>query len=576
MENKNCNFEKSLILYFDANLLSKSDNLSKDFKVILEKFENLTADIYSSHNFFNNFPENTFLFHIFNLIVDYNITKTNNLASFLKATTNLIEDLLSKKQFTTEEIFISIILLLHLYLKESIFGPSFFFLKETEKVDLKDDIHLFDNSKFKSIHQKFSCEDIKNEIIDYLTIGGEIPYNHSKLTIFFVITHNALMNTKLFDMFSILPLWKARIGFLHNKLVKEPVNDLKELIFTNMELFKKEHKNKILSNENEETRQKISSLLKIEESYYALRFYRYKESEELLESAREELKLKIELTGRLGRLTKYQEFDSAILVVDTKSSTLTNKVEVKTDDNLEFEDPNEVKKVLLDDLDKQNPLLEKPNFTDDKFLNSTELSVHDQLYVCGLLNLLRKSYPDEDLLRSIINAYISKSIEKSLDWLVYSRLLIFKSFNEDKRTKTVERSLVQIQSICEQFNDRKPNTYARFKFYFSTDYPYIWELKKQYAQMYMQFGAVLTAFEIFKELEMNEECIQCLYVAGKNEAALEFANTMLKKKEEPGIYCVLGEIQNNVEHFFKAIEISNGSYTRAYRCLGRFYFLLKE
>jgi len=112
MENKNCNFEKSLILYFDANLLSKSDNLSKDFKVILEKFENLTADIYSSHNFFNNFPENTFLFHIFNLIVDYNITKTNNLASFLKATTNLIEDLLSKKQFTTEEIFISIILLL--------------------------------------------------------------------------------------------------------------------------------------------------------------------------------------------------------------------------------------------------------------------------------------------------------------------------------------------------------------------------------------------------------------------------------------------------------------------------------
>ena len=31
---------------------------------------------------------------------------------------------------------------------------------------------------------------------------------------------------------------------------------------------------------------------------------------------------------------------------------------------------------------------------------------------------------------------------------------------------------------------------------------------------------------------------------------------ILKKKEDPGIYCVLGEILNKEEYFFKALEIS--------------------
>jgi tetratricopeptide (TPR) repeat protein len=111
---------------------------------------------------------------------------------------------------------------------------------------------------------------------------------------------------------------------------------------------------------------------------------------------------------------------------------------------------------------------------------------------------------------------------------------------------------------------------------FIIDYPYIWDLKKIYAEAFMNFGAVMTAFEIFKEIEMEEECIQCLYIAGKTQRAQEFADEALKKKQEPGIYCILGEINNKVEFFFKALEVSNDKYTRAYRCLGKFYYVQKE
>ena len=42
-----------------------------------------------------------------------------------------------------------------------------------------------------------------------------------------------------------------------------------------------------------------------------------------------------------------------------------------------------------------------------------------------------------------------------------------------------------------------------------------------------------------------------------------FIFTVLKKHEEPGIYCLLGELEDNIEHFNKALELSNNKYIRA-------------
>lgn len=49
------------------------------------------------------------------------------------------------------------------------------------------------------------------------------------------------------------------------------------------------------------------------------------------------------------------------------------------------------------------------------------------MYVTALINHLKFSQPDEDLLREVILAYAGKSLEKSHDWLVYSKLLLQKA-----------------------------------------------------------------------------------------------------------------------------------------------------
>ena len=46
----------------------------------------------------------------------------------------------------------------------------------------------------------------------------------------------------------------------------------------------------------------------------------------------------------------------------------------------------------------------------------------------------------------------------------------------------------------------------------------------------------------------------------------------LELKETPDLYCSLGEVTKEVEHFKKAIELSKGKSARAYRMLAKFQF----
>jgi len=574
--------QRSILFFLDVDSIIESGNFSNEFLEILHRFKNMSADIFSCSNFFEdlNLSEENYLNKILREIQE--IGKHSSLQEFLEAMHNMTKEKLDEN---FEEKFLTILILLYFFLQESIYGPSFFYIRETEKVDYQRDIHKFNESLFAKIDHILEDEtndkikSIKKQMIEYLTIAGEIPYSNMKLLIFYVIAYESFLKSSTFDeYFDITKLWRARILFLHNKMMKEPINELKEAIAKN---FKEFDLNSILEDKviNEHQSQSdllfdynniIKGMIQLEKSYSSLMYYKYKEAETLIEEARELFKLKISLTGAMGKKTKFQEFETAILVVDSKSSTAT----VKKDSN-SLDDISEEPKIVK--LDEDNPLLETPKINDkEKQLSTDDLSLYDQIYVNAFLNCLKKSNPDEDLLREIITAYINKSLGKSNDWVVHSKLLLHKSLAEDKKTKTIERSLLQMQSLCDQHSDRSPMPYNRLRYIFTIDYPFIWNIKKHNAEMFMNYGAVITAFDIFNELSMHEECIQCLYVAGKTQRAVEFAEEILKNKEDPGIYCVLGEILNKEEYFFKALEISNNKYTRAYRCLGKFFFSIKN
>ena len=565
-------FEENLLIFLNIDNLINLKNLNELFSEglieCLKKYKNIESSIFGAYNFLDD-PENGILNNnktkncLFVKILNY--IQLNEYDSLEKLINKIKEELNSlTNKISNEEIFITFILILNIYLQENVWGPSFIFIKETEKVDFEKDLNKFNNNYFNRLILNNLLKE--EEIIKEISIFGEEPYKHSKFIIFYYISYyfiNKYQNENFNKFPTLLNLYKIRNLKILNKLITEPIQDLNKEIENLYNLLNIDNLN--ISNE-------LKGYLYIEKSFYYLRYYHYKKCIESTEKAKNYLNLNISLTGKMGKKTKYQTFETPILVVDIKNNNNNNN----NNNNKEILYSNDM---TLDSIRNDNPLLEKPiltNSEEEKLFSNQIITINDQIYITSLLNYLYKGLPDEDLNREIILSYSEKALKNSFDWLIYSKLLLHRSLAEDKSTKKKERSLLQIETLCNQYNDRDPNPFERLKYFYIIDYPLIFNLKKIYAQSFMGFGAVLTALSIFKELYMYEEAIKCLYVANRKEEAKKLSNEVLNKNPDAGIYCILGELENNIEYFNKALEITNNKYTRAFRCLGRYYYINKD
>ena len=74
-------------------------------------------------------------------------------------------------------------------------------------------------------------------------------------------------------------------------------------------------------------------LLLSEASSAYLQYWKYEESEEFILEAVEISGLQLDLTGRMGRLTKYQQFDTAQLILNIKSREVEFRTELAKDNS---------------------------------------------------------------------------------------------------------------------------------------------------------------------------------------------------------------------------------------------------
>ena len=591
MENKNkiiiSDFDKFLLTHFDIESIINNDSIknkiSPEFIECLIKFKNIDATIFACYDFLDS-PEkgilhneklsSCFFVKIIKFIIDDKIKSLKDLIEKIKE--EIDYDKLSK-----EEYILTFILIFNIYLKENIWGPSFIFIKETEKVDYEKELFKFNDNYFNRLqkNEKLLREE---EIYKNLDSFNEDIYKYSHFIIFYYLPLYFLyninkdkeliylnmidkeINTK--NNYLSIIIWKIRLLKIWNKLIISPIDYLSKEIEGLYE------KLKII--ENSDLNNFIQGELLIEKSFNYIRYYNYKKCTSTIEESKKKLNLDISLTGKFGKKTKYQTFSNPILVVDVKNEQ--NKLSNNNNNNLINNTENNIS---LDSVRNDNPLLEKPFLVDpeeEKKYSNQIITINDQIYLCALLNYLYKGLPDEDINREIILSYSEKGLKTSFDWLVYSKLLLHRSLAESKNTKKIERSLLQIETLCNQYNDRTPLPYERMKKSFIIDYPMIFNLKKFYAESYMSYGALRTAYSIFMELFMYEDAIKCLYASNEKEEAEKLAKKVIDKHPEPGIYCLLGELQNNKDLFFKALEITNNKYPRALRCLGRYYFSIEK
>jgi tetratricopeptide (TPR) repeat protein len=378
-----------------------------------------------------------------------------------------------------------------------------------------------------------------------------------------------------------------------------------------------------------------------------------------VERAKEVSKFSYALTGALGKKTKFQEKDTSQLVVFAKSHTTpevkdadktadSNGLIVATSADIEAPDSSAKVPATLDLND--DTLLESIAFTKtdssgetDLFLpkelaglkpdEQPQLQPLDQIILLTEATLKDTLSPLDKLNREEILPFAVRVLtDKPSNWQVYTQALLVRSRIESHRSRTQERSVLQLQAIVDQIiadteneessanaadgvpqiqvtqffprakaNESAPVT-ERLKYIFQLNTPTRWEVESELAFAWSNAGSLVTALEIFKRLRLWAEVALCYHSVHQEDRARQIvrrqlfhsangpemdnydidAPELLKEQWEgemrspppahaPRLWCILGDLEQNPEYWQRAWEISKNRFARAQRTLGEYY-----
>ncbi len=270
-----------------------------------------------------------------------------------------------------------------------------------------------------------------------------------------------------------------------------------------------------------------------------------------------------------------------------------------------------------------------PRLTDIDPANQPLLFPMDSIILLATASSIRNTSPDDGLTREETLPYATRVLEGgSSNWQVYTQALLVRSRIEGFKSRTVERGLLQLQALVDQLiaetsasqpHPRKsseigtsfpppeaentaPTTFLprarsssdtatvaeRLKFIYQLNPPLRWELEAELAARWTSLGGLKSALEIYERLRMNAEIALCLAATNREGEAEQLLKSLLftatgdngdeklRAKEDlpadaPRLLCILGDIMSSPIYYNLSWQISNQTYSRAQRSLGRHY-----
>ncbi|RKF63568.1 TPR repeat-containing protein C19B12.01 [Erysiphe neolycopersici] len=355
------------------------------------------------------------------------------------------------------------------------------------------------------------------------------------------------------------------------------------------------------------------------------------------------------LSGALGKRTKFQETDISQLVVFAKSKEYDEKtslefpsitphrdnetISVKGPQALQLNDDTLLESIafLNQDLEASSTVLPS-RLAGLKPDDQPQLNPLDQITLLLEATLKDKFSPPDDLRSEEILPYATRVLnDKPTNWQIYTQALLVRSRIELHRSRTIERSILQLQAIVDQIvidtqethtvsngSDKIPDikitsflpkpklhesasVQERLQYVFALNTPSRWELESELAFAWAGAGSFASALNIFKRLELWAEIALCynsisqegkarqiirrqLYFSKKGgimdqydidaeEVAAEKWDGELRPipPHAPRLWCILGDLDNEPSFWEHAWEISQYRYARAQRSLGEYF-----
>jgi tetratricopeptide (TPR) repeat protein len=460
-----------------------------------------------------------------------------------------------------------------------------------------------------------SEEDLNAKAIAELAYGGEPAYHLAKGAVFLRIAQ--ILFDLHYEVCKTVPWWRLRANTTHQRILDEPVPLPPEIVSSVEPLYKG------FASEDD-----LAGRLALEQGLLQHHFGSDKAAADLFIRAARYTGLEYELTGALGKRTKFQQTELTQLVLLAESRARANDDAEERSETAartaEYDNGNSPSQQPTENqTSSSNVMPETLALNDDTLLEQTEFTsssagsksgsrlshldpssqpaLHplDQCILLSLCLNVKNTSPAHGLTNEQMSPYVERVISHPRNWSVHTIALLLRSRLESTRTRTVERSTLQLQALVDQMPTADSALSERLMYFHSLPLPSKWELEKELALRFFSLGVVRSAMEIFERLEMWEQVVKCWQsmerpdkgisivrdllggtkaeadtVISRGKSSTSHRRQALDSAREAKLWCLLGDLEpdNALAHYTHAWEISRGTSGRAMRSLGGYHF----
>ena len=490
------------------------------------------------------------------------------------------------------------------------------------------------------VSKKSELGRLKKHLVSSLSVDGEAVYQLMPHVEIFCLAR-CLLNHQALGQDTEQILARLRVNFWHQRLLSEISPSLQERIYNDLRLIDKE----VLVERSKAGVIAPAELLIERATIHTYHGFDAKARNDLAGAARER-SFEFALTGRLGKRTKFQEKELSQLVVFARSSSNAETVNNGSTPDATGSAQTKPKGLNLND----DTLLESIAFTKDSSLtsdfqlhehlpetlsdldpgNQPQLEPLDAIILLATASSITNTSPTDGLTREETLPYAERVLSGgSSNWQIYTQALLVRSRIEGYKSRTIERSVLQLQALVDQViaetvsvdtaetpasEKPTPTTFLpkikssdsasaseRLRYIHALASPPRWKLEAELADRWVSLGGLRTALEIYERLQMWAEVALCWAANDREDKARKIirrqlynpvittsTEKLLKDDEDtdvgeyriervplpadaPRLFCILGDIEKSVSAYERAWTISNCRYARAQRSLGKLY-----